>query len=98
VSGETALRVARFHLPVWIVAATPSEVTAQRLQFSYGVYPEYLPMRPDSWEMYVRNWVRRYGIVGDLALLTRSTSTHHDLGVNLMELIDLDTTTVDPLW
>ena len=98
VSGETALRVARFHMPIWIVAATPNEATAQRMQFTYGVYPEHLPMRPDSWEMYVRNWVRRYGIVGDMALLTRSTSTRHDLGVNLMELIDLDTTTIDPLW
>ena len=70
VSGETARRVARFHLPIWIVAASPYEATAQRLQFTYGVCPEYLPMRPDNWEMYVRNWVQRNAVAGDLALLT----------------------------
>ena len=42
VSGETAQRVARFRLPVWIVASTPHEQVAQRLQFTYGVLPECL--------------------------------------------------------
>ncbi|MDI9546489.1 MAG: pyruvate kinase [Chloroflexota bacterium] len=98
VSGETARRVARFHLPIWIVAASPYEATAQRLQFTYGVCPEYLPMRPDNWEMYVRNWVQRNAVAGDLALLTRGASAHHRFGANILELIDLDTTTIDPLW
>ncbi len=98
VSGETARRVARFHLPVWIVAASPEEATAQRLQFTYGVLPERLPMRPDSWEMYVHHWVERYHVEGDLALLTRGTSSYHKLGANMLELIDLDKDRINPVW
>ena len=55
VSGETAQRVARFRLPVWIVASSPHEEVAQRLQFTYGVLPECLHKRPESWQGYVRD-------------------------------------------
>ena len=98
VSGETAERVARFRLPVWIVASCPTEAVAQRLQFTYGVYPEYLAARPDTWQSYVRAWVKRHGVEGDLALLTRGTSPHHKLGANLLEIIDLDNPDFDPVW
>jgi len=98
VSGETARRVARFRLPVWIIAASPRVETAQKLQFTYGVYPEYLPGRPDSWQLYVRNRVKQYDINGSLALLTRGTSPAHKLGANLLELIDLETSDLDPVW
>ena len=98
VSGETAQRVARFRLPAWIVATTPREEVAQRLQFTYGVHPEHLRARPDSWQAYARDWVKRYGVEGDLALLTRGTSAHHRLGANLLEIIDLSTPDVTPLW
>jgi hypothetical protein len=83
---------------MWIVASSPSESTAQRLQFTYGVLPEHLPVRPDTWQGYVRDWVERYHIEGDLALLTRGTSPHHKLGANLLEVIDLDSPDVEPLW
>jgi pyruvate kinase len=98
VSGETGQRVARFRLPVWIVASTPHEEVAQRLQFVYGVLPERLDERPDTWQGYVRRWVKRYDIEGELALLTRGTSVHHRLGANLLEIIDLSTPDVTPLW
>ncbi len=74
VSGETAQRVARFRLPVWIVASSPHEEVAQRLQFTYGVLPECLHKRPETWQGYVRDWVKHYEIEGELALLTRGTS------------------------
>lgn len=98
VSGETAQRVARFRLPVWIVATSPFEGTAQRLQFTYGVLPEHLVDRPDTWQGYVRDWVKRYKVEGELALLTRGTSVHHRLGANLLEIIDLSTPDVAALW
>ena len=98
VSGETAQRVARFRLPVWIVASSPYEGTAQRLQFTYGVYPEHLTTRPETWQGYVREWTKRHNVVGELALLTRGTSPHHKLGANLLEIIDLDNPDFQPAW
>jgi pyruvate kinase len=98
VSGETAQRVARFRLPVWIVASSPNEETAQRLQFTYGVLPECLHARPETWQSYVREWVNRYQLKGELALLTRGTSAHHRLGANLLEIIDLSSPDVAPIW
>ena len=38
-SGRMARSIARFRLPVWIAAVTPSERVARQLHFSYGVHP-----------------------------------------------------------
>ncbi len=54
-SGSTARRVARFRLPVWVVAISPNESTCQALQFSFGVYPLLEPNPPASWSTYVRS-------------------------------------------
>ncbi len=98
VSGESAQRVARFRLPVWIVATTPFRGTAQRLQFTYGVLPEHLVERPTSWRSYVRDWIRDYGIEGEIALISRGNSDRSKLGSNLLEIIDLDQPDLQSLW
>ncbi len=89
-SGATARRVTRFRIPVWIVAVSPNQPTCQTLQFSYGVHPVHETVRPENWERYVRSWLERHGVVGDLALLTRGTSAARTGGTNQLEVIDLN--------
>jgi len=89
ISGATARRVCRFRLPVWIISVSPKESTCQELQFSYGVYPIYEYQRPDSWAVYARDVIKKFGIEGELALLTKGTSSAHKMGTNEMEIIDL---------
>jgi pyruvate kinase len=88
-SGAIARSIARFRLPVWIVAVSPQEATCQRLQFSYGVYPVHEADRPDEWKPYVRAWLLDHDMEGNLAILTEGPSEKHPDANNRMEIIDL---------
>jgi pyruvate kinase len=88
-SGATARSITRFRLPVWIAAVSSQEMTCQRLQFSYGVYPVLEPDHPEDWKKYVLDWLTRNGIDGDLALLTEGPSFRHPEANHRMEIIDL---------
>ncbi|MFC1976199.1 pyruvate kinase alpha/beta domain-containing protein [Chloroflexota bacterium] len=89
-SGITSRRLSRFRLPVWIVGVSPNESTCQNLQFSYGVYPVHETVRPTNWEQYARDWLEQHGLTGNLALLTRGTSTAGTGSTNQVEIIDLN--------
>ena len=89
VSGATARRVSRFRLPVWIFAVSPNQSTCMDLGFSYGVYPLYESKRPENWSQYARDVLAKYGIQGELALLTKGTSAARKVGTNEIEIIDL---------
>jgi pyruvate kinase len=89
-SGSTARRVARFRLPVWIVAVSPNESACQGLQFSYGVHAIYEWERPESWQVYARNWFEEHNFKRGLAILTHGAGTAHGGGTNQIEVIDLD--------
>lgn len=89
-TGYTARSIARFRLPVWIVAVSFQESTCQRLQFSYGVYPVQEPEHPDNWKSYVTQWLRNHGVKGDLVVLTEGPSTKHPEMNNRMEIIELN--------
>jgi pyruvate kinase len=88
-SGYTARSIARFRLPVWIVALSSLEATSQRLQFSYGVYPVHEPDHPEDWRTYIKGWLKDYEMEGDLVVLTEGPSTKHPEANNRMEIIDL---------
>ncbi|MBI5895621.1 MAG: pyruvate kinase [Desulfobacterales bacterium] len=88
-SGHTARRIARFRLPVWIVAISSQEQACQKLQFSYGVCAVHEPDHPDAWKSYTRGWLSANGIEGDLAILTEGPSSKHPETNNRMEIIDL---------
>lgn len=88
-SGATARSIARFRLPVWIVAVTPDLATCQRLQFSYGVYPVHEPEYPEDWRSYIATWLLAHGEKGDLVVLTEGPSTKHPEANHRMEIIDL---------
>ena len=88
-SGATARSLSLFRLPVWIAAVSSSESTCQGLVFSYGVYPVYEPEHPEDWDSFVRSWLAKHGVTGDLAILTEGPSTKHPGMRNRMEIIDL---------
>ena len=88
-SGSTARRVSRFRLPVWIISVSPNRSACKGLGFSYGVYPIYEAKRPESWSQYARDSLARFGISGELALLTKGTSSAMRMGTNEIEIIDL---------
>jgi pyruvate kinase len=89
-SGNTARRITRFRLPVWVVAVSSLESTCQALQFSYGVHPVFEPDHPDNWRTYVQEWLRVNAVEGRLAILTEGPSSKHPDGNNRMEIVDLD--------
>ncbi len=86
-SGHTAQRIARFRLPVWIVAVSSQERTCQKLQFSYGVCAVHEPDHPDVWKSYTRRWLRDNGVQGELVILTEGPSSKHPDTNNRMEII-----------
>ena len=88
-SGATARSLALFRMPVWVAAISSQQQTCQDLVFSCGVHPVYEPDPPDDWDAYVRSWLERHQVTGDLAVLTEGPSTRHPEAHNRMEIIDL---------
>lgn len=88
-SGATARRIARFRLPVWVVAVSSHEATCQQLQLSSGVYPVYEPQSPEDWKEYAKGWVVDNGLDGDLIVLAEGPSLKHPEASHRMEIIDL---------
>ncbi|MFZ5786073.1 MAG: pyruvate kinase [Acidobacteriota bacterium] len=88
-SGATARNIARFRLPVWAVAVSPSQATCQALQFSYGVATVHLPEGCGDWTAFARSWLADRGIGGELALLIEGPSALNPGANNRMEIITL---------
>lgn len=88
-SGATSRRLARFKLPTWIVALSRHEETCQRLQFSYGVHPVYMPGRQGPWESDARQWCAEQGIHSGIALLTEGTSLVRPGGATRISILYL---------
>ena len=88
-SGATARSLALFRMPVWVAAISSRQQTCQDLVFSCGVYPVFEPDHPADWDAYVRGWLERHEVTGDLVILTEGPSTRHPEAHNRMEIIDL---------
>jgi len=88
-SGATARSLSLFRMPVWIAGVSSQQKTCQNLVFSYGVEPVFTPDHPDDWEAFVRDWLARHRVSGELAILTEGPSRKHPDGHNRMEIIDL---------
>ncbi|HEX5052831.1 MAG TPA: pyruvate kinase [Planctomycetota bacterium] len=87
-SGATARRLSSFRFPAWIAAVSSDARTCQGLAFSYGVCP-VLAAHPDDWNAFVRAWLERHRLAGDMVILTEGPSTRHPDANNRMEIIDL---------
>jgi len=88
-SGATARRIARFRLPAWIIALSAQVSTCHGLQFTYGVYPVHETGDPENWKPYVKEWLQRHEITGDIAILTGGPSSRYPEANHRMEVIDL---------
>ena len=96
--GRTARSIARFRLPVWIAAVTPSEGVARHLHLSYGVHPVLQPEPVTDWSAFTREWVTSHGLSGTLAVLLRGPSPDGRHANHALELVALGaaTSTVEP--
>ena len=88
-TGHTARMVARFRLPVWITAVSPSEATCNGLRFSYGVTPLHEPQRPRDWNAFARNWTQKEGLPPTQVVLTAGPSPENPTSNPRLEIIDL---------
>ncbi len=95
-SGATARSIARFRLPVSIVAVSPNVATCQALQFSYGVTAVHFPAGCDDWTTFARGWLAERGLGGEIALLTEGPSPLNPAANNRMEIITLGCRTAEP--
>ncbi len=89
VSGATARSVARFRLPVWVTAVSPSQSTCRELQLSYGILPVHEAAYPDGWNEYARQWVKSQGLEGDIVVLVEGPSSRNREANHRMEIITL---------
>jgi pyruvate kinase len=87
--GGTARSIARFRLPVWLIAISSQESTCRQLQFSYGVFPQYEPDHPDDWKVYITHWIRTHEMEGNVVVLTEGPSSKHPEANHRMEIVDL---------
>ncbi|OHB81146.1 MAG: pyruvate kinase [Planctomycetes bacterium RBG_16_64_10] len=88
-SGATARAIARFRLPVWIVAPTDGGNVARHLQFTVGIEP--VPMRrlPAEWTAFTRDWVQAEELPGAVALLVQGPSPGNPHVNHRMEILRL---------
>jgi pyruvate kinase len=88
-AGATARSLARFRLPIWIVAVSSQEATCQQLQFSSGVYPVCEAGHPENWNTYVADWLKTHSMEGKLAVVTEGPSSKHADANHRLEIVDL---------
>ncbi|QJA05973.1 pyruvate kinase [Thermosulfurimonas marina] len=87
-SGETAIKVARFRLPVWIYAFSPHESVCQRLLFYYGIRPVLLSQSLSDWQGLALHWLRKNVLKEGLVLSLQRTflGSHRSHRLDLIEL------------
>jgi len=88
-SGNTARNIARFRLPCWVVAFSPTPSTSQALKFSYGVLAVDVDSDLPDWSEFVRGWLADKGINEGLVLLTQGPSEEHPCGNHRLEIMEL---------
>lgn len=88
-SGGTARRITRFRLNTWIVTPSLNQETCQQLQFSYGVYPEYIPRNPSSWPHFAQEWLQSHGIDGQVAMVVEGGGTLKAGDITRIDIINL---------
>jgi pyruvate kinase len=87
--GDTARSIARFRLPIWIIAVSSEEATCQQLQFSSGVHPVCEAEHPENWNTYVSDWLKAHRVDGKFAVVTEGPSRTHPDANNRLEIVDV---------
>lgn len=86
-TGATTRRIARFHLPTWIIALSHHHATCQRLLFSYGVYPIHIADDDRSWQEIACNWLHANKLPSKPLIFTQGPSRGHPGSTNRVEIL-----------
>ncbi len=89
-SGYTANNLARFRLPVWILAMSEHEKTCQNLMFTYGVCPILEKDHPATWVDHAKKCAKEYQLKGSTMLQTEGPCPAHNQTNHKMEIINLE--------
>lgn len=88
-SGTIARRLAKFRLPIGILAMCTEEKTCQRLQFTYGVTSQLIETFPPDWADFCRSWFKKRGITDGLVLLAQGPSSLRPQIPHRIDVVDL---------
>jgi pyruvate kinase len=88
-SGHTARSLARFRLPIWIVAVSSQAATCQQLQFTSGVHAVCEGEHPENWKTYVSKWLKAHEVEGKFVVVTEGPSSKYPDINNRFEIIDV---------
>jgi len=88
-TGYTARMIARYKLPVWIVAVSRSKSVYQQLVFSYGVYPYYISKLPENWNIFIQDVLSKEPYCGEKVVLTEGPSPEYPSINPRVEIISL---------
>lgn len=86
-TGATTRRIARFHLPSWIVALSNHHTTCQRLLFSYGVHPVYSADDTRDWQDIACDWLQANKLSTGPLIFTQGPSRGHPGSTNRVEIL-----------
>lgn len=90
-SGNTPRRISRFKPTSWILSFSKSQSTTFFLQFSYGVYPIYMPIEEQSWHPTILPYLKENNLVeeGDIVLLTQGRFSSTEGGTDSLGIIKI---------
>ncbi|WP_291523734.1 pyruvate kinase [Acidithiobacillus sp.] len=86
-TGATARRIARFHLPTWIIALSHHHATCQRLLFSYGVHPVHVADDNHNWQEIACDWLHNHKLPAGPLIFTQGSSRGHPGSTNRVEIL-----------
>ncbi|MCA9953042.1 MAG: pyruvate kinase [Anaerolineales bacterium] len=89
-SGATARRITRFRLPQWVLAPSMRVTSCQRLQFSYGVLPIFVPAEELDWDRFSRQLPAHFGLHTGLAMLVEGAGTLDFNDTKRIDIIQLN--------
>ena len=88
-TGRTARLVARFKLPVWLVAVGEDPRVCQGLQFSYGVLPLLVAHPPADWNAFATSWSQAQQVPLGTVVLAQGPSARHPAANHRLSIMDL---------
>jgi pyruvate kinase len=88
-TGRTARLIARFKLPVWLVAVCENAKVCQGLQFSYGVLPLLVAQPPTDWNAFATRWSHAQQVPLGNVVLAQGPSARHPAANHRLSIMDL---------
>ena len=71
------------------MAVSLDKKTCQKLQFSFGIYPEYIPTNPLSWPHYAQEWLEDCNLDSNVVLVIEGGGTLKSGDTTRLDILDL---------